>query len=156
MTADVAFHTGIPDKLGYACRLLRKAWRQGVPVVVTGESPLLQRLDVLLWTFEQEEFVPHVRVRAGEPTDPLLARTPIWLADVAVQAPAAAAAQAVLVNLGAEVCADYARFARVVELVSDDAQDVRQGRERWRRYQGDGVTPRLHAQPRGAPGGTEA
>ena len=41
---EVAFHTGVADKPGYTCRLLRKAWRQGAQVVVTGSGEQLQRL----------------------------------------------------------------------------------------------------------------
>ena len=67
---DIAFHTGLADKATYTCRLLRKAWRQGARVAVTGTPDALNRLDVLLWTFEQEEFVPHARVRANARPDP--------------------------------------------------------------------------------------
>ncbi len=94
--AELAFHTGLTDKLGYTCRLLRKAYRQGAKVQVRGDGELLSRLDPLLWTFEQLEFVPHLRLRAGQKIDRELARTPIWLVDDAAQAPEAS----VLVNLG--------------------------------------------------------
>ncbi|HET6787048.1 MAG TPA: DNA polymerase III subunit chi, partial [Aquabacterium sp.] len=33
----VEFHHGMGDKLAYACRLLRKAYRSGSRVVVTGD-----------------------------------------------------------------------------------------------------------------------
>ena len=59
---EVSFHTGLPDKQAYACRLLRKAWRQGLRVMVTGDAATLTRLDQALWLFEQEEFVPHLRL----------------------------------------------------------------------------------------------
>ena len=36
MTVD--FHTGLADKLAYACRLLRKAHRSRARVVVTGDA----------------------------------------------------------------------------------------------------------------------
>jgi len=42
---EVAFHTGIADPLDYACRLLRKAYRQGARVAVHAPAPLLDRLD---------------------------------------------------------------------------------------------------------------
>ena len=50
------FHPDIADPLGYCCRLLRKAYRRGVRVVVCGQAERLSRLDTLLWTFEQLEF----------------------------------------------------------------------------------------------------
>ena len=35
---EVAFHFNVPQKSGYACRLLRKATAGGARVVVTGEA----------------------------------------------------------------------------------------------------------------------
>ncbi|MBI5258589.1 MAG: DNA polymerase III subunit chi [Burkholderiales bacterium] len=134
---DVAFHTGIADKLGYTCRLLRKAWRQGACVVATGDAQLLSRLDTQLWVFEQEEFVPHARLRSGERVAPVMARTPIWLADD----PGAVPGPTVLVNLGPDMAPAPQRFARVIEIVSDDPQDVHQGRQRWRQYLASGLQP---------------
>jgi len=138
---EVAFHTGIADKAGYACRLLRKAWRQGRQVVVTGSAEQLQRLDLLLWTFEQAEFVPHWRLRRQEQPPAAMRRTPIWIADAPDDAPV----RDVLVNLGPDWPAASAGFARVIEIVGDDADDAAQGRERWRRYRAAGFAPVLAA-----------
>jgi DNA polymerase-3 subunit chi len=134
---EVAFHTGIADKGGYVCRLLRKAYRQGRQVVVTGESGQLDRLDLLLWTFEQTDFVPHLRMRAADAPATPLRRTPIWIADE----PAQAQARDVLVNLGPGWPEGFADFARVIEIVGDEAEDVASGRERWRRYRAAGAEP---------------
>lgn len=136
----IAFHTGLADKPGYACRLLRKAWRQGARVVVTGAPEALNRLDVLLWTFEHEEFLPHARLRAGQRIEPALQRTPIWLAD----AVADWSDPQVLVNLGPDIPTGCERFARVIELVGEDADDAGAGRARWRHYQAAGFAPTLH------------
>jgi DNA polymerase-3 subunit chi len=133
--AEVAFHAGVADKLGYTCRLLRKAWRQGARVVATGAPETLSRLDTMLWIFEQEEFVPHARLRGGERVPPVMARTPIWLADVPNDVPGAQ----VLVNLGPGMAAGFERFARVLEIVSDDPADSQQGRQSWRIYQSAGL-----------------
>lgn len=141
---QLAFHTGLPDKLGYACRLLRKAWRQGAQVVVVGGSEELGRLDQQLWTFEQEEFVPHLRWRPGSSLSPTLGRSPIHLitdghlTDDAFQAVSSAT---VLVNIGQQLPAQAPRFDRVIELVSTDAADVASARERWRQYLGLGMAP---------------
>ena len=56
---EVAFHFNMPDKVAYACRLVRKASRAGTRVVVTGEPTLLRSLDTELWTFSPLEFIPH-------------------------------------------------------------------------------------------------
>lgn len=140
---DIAFHTGLADKASYTCRLLRKAWRQGARVAVTGAPELLNRLDALLWTFEQEEFVPHARLRAQTRPDAALARTPIWLVDDA-QAFSAFNEPQVLVNLGPGAATGFERFTRVIEIVGDAAEDAQAGRQRWRHYQGAGFKPVLH------------
>ena len=41
----VEFHHGTGDKLAYACRLLRKAYKAGAQVVVTGDEASLRTLD---------------------------------------------------------------------------------------------------------------
>ncbi len=92
---QVEFHTGVASPLHFACRLLRKAWRQGVAVVVTAPPPALAALDRELWTFEPLEFVPHLRVAPGQPAGPALRRTAVWLCEGAVPRPG----PQVLVNL---------------------------------------------------------
>ena len=62
---EVAFHFNAPDKLGYACRLLRKAVGTGARVMVTGDSSTLRELDVALWTFAPLEFLAHCALCVG-------------------------------------------------------------------------------------------
>lgn len=136
------FHTDIADPLGYSCRLLRKAYRRGLKVVVCGEPETLSRLDTLLWTFEQLEFVPHARLRGAErPDATLLQHTAIWLADAAASWPHAD----VVVNLGEQPIAEPARFERIIEIVGDGQADRQAGRARWRHYAALGLTPVLAA-----------
>ena len=136
----VDFHSGVADKLGYACRLVRKAWSGGQRVVVTGPADQLARLDALMWTFEVGEFLPHARLRAGQSLAAHLLRTPVLLADVAAEA----GHREVLVNLGPELASGHAGFERVFELVADSDDDVRAGRQRWRQYQALGVAASNH------------
>lgn len=151
--AEVDFHTGVADKLGYTCRLLRKAWRAGRRVVVTGAPEQLSRLDSLLWTFDPGDFIPHARLRSGEAVPARLARTPIWLADAPIDLLTDPAADAgrhdVLVNLGPAVAADVERFARVIEIVAEPPDEVASGRQRWRHYLAAGLKPTNHAQRAG-------
>ena len=134
---EVAFHSGVADKPAYACRLLRKAYRSGSLVVVAGAPEQLARLDALLWTFDPGEFIPHVRLRAGQALTPALQRTPIWLAD----APAEQAPREVLVNLGPGLAPGVERYPRVIEIVSEAADEVASGRQRWRQYLAAGLQP---------------
>jgi DNA polymerase-3 subunit chi len=139
---SVAFHTGIDDKLGYACRLLRKAYRQGARVVVNGTADDLLQLDIRLWIFDPDEFVPHQRlVRAAVPLA-RHARTPIWLVEAGAQSPAAQ----VLVNLGPGFATSALSYERVIELVSSADDDKVAGRRRWQTYRAGGIEPAKHSQ----------
>jgi DNA polymerase-3 subunit chi len=142
MPASVEFHTGVAEPVAFACRLLRKAYRAGARVWVTAPAERLAALDAALWTFEAQEFLPHVRVPG--PAAGLAPRTPIWLSTAAAPEAAAPPAPPVLVNLGAAPPADAEAFERVIEIVSDDAQERAEGRQRWRHYEGWGVKPVHH------------
>jgi DNA polymerase-3 subunit chi len=107
---EVAFHFNVPDKLGYACRLLRKAAGSGAKVVVTGEADLLRALDTELWTFSALEFLPHCHAASADAQ--VLAASPIVLAD----APRATPHQEVLVNLGTRIPDGFERFERLIEV----------------------------------------
>ena len=139
---EVEFHTGVSDPVGFACRLLRKAYRQGARVLVTAPGPRLGELDRALWTFEERDFVPHVRVPgAGAAT---AARTPIWLATDAAAAAPAAGAPRLLVNLGAQAPADPGALERLIEIVADAADEADLGRQRWRAYKAAGLSIKHH------------
>jgi DNA polymerase-3 subunit chi len=138
---EVEFHTGVDDALQFACRLLRKAARQGVRVQVTAPDQVLSHLDSLLWTFEEREFVPHVRVARVSPA--VSARTSIWLTPAALVGDA----PRVLVNLGADPPPNPLQLVRIVEIVSSDAEEAASGRLRWRHYKGLGLAIKHHADP---------
>ncbi len=105
----VEFHSGVADKLGAACRFLRKAQAAGASVVVCGDRATLDRLDAALWTFDPLSFVAHARVRGVAPAT-ALARTPTWLVDD----PAAVGQREILLNLGPDMAAGWEQFERVV------------------------------------------
>lgn len=150
MPLRVEFHTGVADDVGFACRLLRKAYRQGVRVLVRAPSPRLARLDRELWTFAEREFVPHLRFTAPGAMPANATRTPIWLVDGAVPA----GHPAVLVNLGAEQPPRPDAFERIIEVIGADADDEQRGRQRWRGYRALGVTVEHHVAPARGAGGS--
>ena len=125
---EVGFHFNAPDKLGYACRLLRKAVGSGARVVVTGAPELLRDLDAALWTFSSLEFVPHCHDLAAAPA--VLARSPIVLTET----PSGAPHQQILVNLGLPVPRGFERFERLIEVVTAEQDDRQQARQRWKHY----------------------
>jgi DNA polymerase III subunit chi len=135
---EVAFHFNVPDKLAYACRLLRKATGAGSRVVVTGESQDLRTLDTELWTFSALEFIPHCHAASAEPQ--VLSASPVVLADTARGTPH----QQVLVNLGQAIPEGFERFERLIEVVSQDEGDRQQARTRWKHYADRGYAIQRH------------
>ena len=135
---EVAFHFNVPDKLGYACRLLRKASAAGSRVVVTGEPEMLRTLDAELWTFSALEFIPHCHAASAEPQ--VLAASPVVLAD----SPRGTPHQDVLVNLGGRVPEGFERFERLIEVVAQEDGDRQQARARWKHYADRGYAIKRH------------
>jgi DNA polymerase-3 subunit chi len=140
---EVTFHFNVPDRMAYACRLLRKATHQGRTVVVTGPAPVLEGLDRMLWTFDPTEFLPHVLQRAGQTVPARLRKTKVWLCEI----PAASGHHDALVNLGleaVEVPEGFERFARVIEIVSTAESERLAGRQRWKHYAARGYAIDRH------------
>ena len=137
---EIAFHFNAPDKLAYACRLLRKAVASGAQVVVTGAPASLQALDTLLWTFSPLEFVAHCR--AGSSPEQLMA-SPVVLA-AQIEGSAELPHHQVLLNLGTEVVPGYERFERTIEVVTLDEEDRQQARARWQHYADRGYSITRH------------
>ena len=125
---QIDFRSNVADKISYACVLVRKARTANCNVVLFAEDPsLLRTIDELLWTFSEQEFLPHVMAE-----DPNAAHTPILLTS---DDSAALPHRQVLINLSPRMPACFAQFERLFEIVSTDAEDVAAGRERYRYYQ---------------------
>jgi len=125
----IDFHTNVGDSLMYACRLVRKAYLAGEPTVVLAPPQRLRAFDEMLWTFSPLEFVPHCLAES-----PLANETPIVLAADLAQTPH----HRVLLNLGAEVPPQFARFERLLEVIGDTPDELAAGRERYRFYRDRG------------------
>jgi len=123
-------------RVGFACRLADKAYRLGNRVFIHTESAgQSHQLDDLLWTFQQNSFVPHAIYQAEQHNPP-----PVLLAhDVEPDA-----SSHVLINLAAEVPLFFSRFERVAELVNQNAGIRRQGRSRYSFYKDRGYPLRTH------------
>ncbi len=127
---EISFYFNVPDRAGYACRLLRKARRQGLGLAVAGARESLLELDAELWSFEPSEFLPHDWVEHAERVPARLRPGTVWLATDPLQAPVHDA----LLNLGQGAPAGYETFARLFEVVSTDGDDRVAARERWKTY----------------------
>ncbi|WP_233862562.1 DNA polymerase III subunit chi [Paraburkholderia adhaesiva] len=125
----IDFHTNVGDSLAYACRLVRKAYLAGEQVVVLAEPARLRAFDEMLWTFSPLDFVPHCMADSA-----LANETPIVLAADLERAPH----HRVLLNLGATVPPQFARFERLLEVIGDTPDELAAGRDRYRFYRDRG------------------
>jgi DNA polymerase III subunit chi len=133
---EIAFHVNAPDKLDYACRLLRATQKKSAQVLVLGQIDALKSLSSKLWALSPTEFLPHCLADA-EPA--VLAQSPIVLsAELPANAADKSSGQQVLLNLGAVLPAGFERFERLIELVGQDADDLQAARTRWKHYKDRG------------------
>ena len=129
---EIAFHVNAPDKLDYACRLLRATQKKSAQVLVLGQIDALKSLSAKLWALSPTEFLPHCFADA---TTEVLAHSPIVLS---AELPNSGAASQVLLNLGAVLPAGFERFERLIELVGQDESDLQAARTRWKHYKDRG------------------
>lgn len=135
--AEVAFHFNAPDRVSYACRLLRKAVSSGAKVVVTGSPETLRQLDGALWTFSPVDFVPHCPLESDAW---IVAASPVILATSTQASPH----RQVLLNLGQRIPGGFEQFDRVIEVVTLDDEDRQFARGRWKQYTDQGYAITRH------------
>lgn len=125
----IDFHSNVPDKIAYVCRLVRKARAQAQPkqiVLLTESQQQLAILDQALWTFSAIDFLPHV---CG--ASPLATQTPVILTDNGeFEAPH----YQILINLSTLTPQHFARYERMFEIVSSENADTLAGRSRYSFY----------------------
>ncbi len=122
----------------FACRLTEKAYLSDLSVVIANDTPADARaLDDLLWTFSERSFIPHSVCLDGHPADPA--------AKVHLTVPSASPPAAdLLVNLTAQLPADWQRYSRIAEIIDADEERRRLGRERFKMYRGLKLTLQTH------------
>ena len=123
----IDFHTNIPDKLAYACRLARKAYGARAKIVVLADSPeQADALNAAMWTVSDTDFIPHVM--AG---DSLAPQTPIV---ITYNEDSELPHHDMLANLTRRRPRNFTQFARVFEIISIDEEDAAEGRKRYMAY----------------------
>lgn len=123
----IDFHSNVPDKISYACRLARKARKADFRIVLlTQDRAQMTRLDEMMWTFSENDFLPHVAL-----DDALASQTPILLtADPAAEVPH----HDILINLSDTLHDQFSHFTRIFEIISMCSTDRYSGRERYTYY----------------------
>ncbi|MDZ7749811.1 MAG: DNA polymerase III subunit chi [Halofilum sp. (in: g-proteobacteria)] len=119
----------------YLCRLAEKAYRLGHRVWI--HVPADDRagaLDDRLWTFSQGSFVPHERASDADPDCPV----------VLAEGLEPGSDCELLINEDAEVPSFFSRFPRVAEVVNQNGEIRRRGRERYTFYRDRGYELHHH------------
>lgn len=131
---SIDFHYNVPKRLPYACLVAKTVLRRGLRLAVwTRNVERLKALDALLWSFNDLAFVPHVG-----PEHPLAPKTPVLLG-----ADLNALTGDVLLLIDDDLPEGwqqaFARFSRIIDVVSLDPEETRLSRARYRAYRDAGV-----------------
>ena len=132
---EIDFYSG-GDKLHTACRLVAKAVRKDLKVMIyASDVATLEGIDKLLWTFSPMDFIPHCRA------DHKLADvTPVILGHDTKKIPH----DEVLLNLDSDNPSFFSRFHRLIEITGTTPEDTHAARKRYRFYQDRGYQIRHH------------
>ena len=132
----IDFYLDAHERLQIACRLAAKAVAQNLRVLVYApDGEMATAIDRLMWTTPAIGFVPHVMAEHR-----LAAETPV----VIVRGDAEALHDDVLVNLSREWPPSFARFQRLIEIVTRDEDEKQAARERYRFYRDRGYPIHTH------------
>lgn len=134
------------DRFLLTCRLVERIYRSLQPGGnIESQSPppiyirladpnQAEHLNDLLWTFDDQSFLPHGRI--GQ-TDPEL--TPILIGEEPLPGH-----DQILINLEPSVPPSFARFERLCEPLDPDPAITAAGRERYRYYRDRGYPLHYH------------
>ncbi|KOR33431.1 hypothetical protein TI05_01075 [Achromatium sp. WMS3] len=128
---------GYPKELyQFVCQLVEQIYNQGHRIYINlGYDNEVQYLDKLLWLYSDGSFVPHGILGSADPK-----LTPVLLG--ANQAPADATD--VLITLAPKAPEFFRQFQRIAEIIDQDPERLRMGRERYSWYRDLGCTLRVH------------
>jgi len=140
-TTRIDFAFGVSHRLRTACEVVHKHYQAGRRLLIYSTQPaMLRDIDLWLWRFEPTAFVPHL-----PDDDPQAGQTPVLLCGADPQRHLDGAGQSPwLLNLDAQCPPAFARFARILEVVSSQTAELQAARARWRQYVAGGITPIGH------------
>jgi DNA polymerase-3 subunit chi len=132
----IDFYFNSDDRLRTACRIVSKAYRQKLRVIIYApEDSAARTIDQLLWTIEPTGFIPHCRS-----THSIATISPVVITSNEDPPPH----DEVLINLAHNPPDSFGRFRRLVEIVSTESSDRESARERFRFYKDRGYLIENH------------
>jgi DNA polymerase III subunit chi len=121
----VDFYTGSEDKLRTACQLSHKAMQNGLRVLLHApDESVAHKLDQLLWHFPATAFMPHCHSHEAD-----AATMPVVIGRDEILPHSE-----LLISLHNVCLPFFSRFERVIEIVGQDEEDAKQGRDRYKFY----------------------
>jgi DNA polymerase-3 subunit chi len=129
----VDFYTGSEDKLRTACQLSHKAMQNGLRVLLhVPDESMADELDKLLWHFPATAFLPHCHSH----------ETAAATMPVVIGRDESFPHSELLISLHNVYLPFFSRFERVIEIVTQDTEDAKLGRERYVFYKDRGYEMR--------------
>ena len=125
----------------FICRLTEKAWSQNNAVYIhTMDEQHASNYDELLWTFNEDSFVPHHLLQ--DETDQSKTQNVLIGHQAAEQNPITY--HDVLINLNHEAPSFFSQFERVAEIITTDETSINKGRKRYQFYRDRGYALETH------------
>ena len=125
----------------FICRLTEKAWSQNNTVYVhTMDEQQATKYDELLWTFNENSFVPHQLIQNEIERD----KTNNVLIGHHTTEEIPVTCHDVLINLNHETPSFFSQFERVAEIITTDEASRSKGRERYQFYRNRGYALETH------------
>lgn len=117
---------GFSDQVNFCCRLSEKAFSLGHSIhILTAESYQNEAIDVALWSFKAESFIPHEVLSAS--TSPDLAVT-----ISALSQPPPGKAKELLISTSLKLLEDLEGYKRIAIIVVNEEQAIAEARTLFR------------------------
>jgi DNA polymerase-3 subunit chi len=124
------------DRYRLVCLITEKAYQAGHRVLIHApEAEDARHIDRLLWTYNQQNFIPHGLLNQADPYG-----TPVLIGNAEQNDEE----HDVLINLSLHTPDNFSRFQRLAECVDNDEQARQASRERYKFYREHGYPLKLH------------
>ena len=125
----------------FICRLTEKALSQDNTVYIhTMDDKHAIKYDELLWTFNEESFIPHQLMK----NETEQSKVQNVLIGHQVAEDISVTYHDVLINLNHEAPSFFSQFERVAEIITTDETSISKGRERYQFYRDRGYALETH------------
>lgn len=131
--------SSLDECLLFACRLINKVWQQGLTTyILCKDEQQRQQLNLLLWQFKADSFIPHDLLEENKKSPVILGREGLDHSAINFS---------LLINLTFAIPAHHQKFERIVELVVSDPALKENARKNYRFYADKQYKVQYHSIP---------